>query len=134
LISLFVDVVKSPNLPANPAAFAVLAMLNAETGGTVTVNTHPYANGPDAAVIEIVDPRDLIEGLVRRRAIYLWRSFHDSRLRPHFALQKINGAGTTWLPKSLAHGWQKASSEDHAAASIPVARSSFAAPPLPAES
>lgn len=108
LISLFVDVVKAPNLPANPAAFAVLAMLNAELDNSITVNTQLYANGPDAAVIEIVDPRDLIEGLVRRRATYLWRSFHASRLEIHFALQKINGVGATWLPKSLAQGWQKA--------------------------
>lgn len=107
LISLLVDVVKVPNLPANPAAFAVLTMLNAETGSAVTVNTQVYANGPEAAVIEIVDPRDLIEGLVRRRAIYLWRSFHASRLRPRFALQKISGVGATWLPKNLARGWQK---------------------------
>lgn len=108
LISLSVDVVKVRNLPANPAAFAVLTMLNAETGGTVTVNTQVYANGPDAAVVEIVDPRDLIEGLVRRRAIYLWRSFYASRLRPRFALQKINGVGATWLPKNLELGWRKA--------------------------
>ena len=108
LISLFIDVVKTPNLPANPAAFAVLTMLSAEIGDNITVNTQVYANGPDASVIEIVDPRDLIEGLVRRRATYLWRSFHASRLHPYFALQKINGVGATWLPKSLAQGWQKA--------------------------
>jgi len=84
----------------------------AEPGCNVTVHTQVYANGPDAAVIEIVDPRDLIEGLVRRRASYLWRSFYFSRLRPRFALQKINGAGATWLPKYLALGWQKADLED----------------------
>jgi len=47
---------------------------------------------------EIVDPRDLIDGLVRRRAVYMWRSFHH--LKPtvsyYFALQKISGGGATW--------------------------------------
>jgi hypothetical protein len=106
LVSLTLDVVNRPTLPSNAAAFAVLT-LEQPTGGAATVDTHLYAYGPEPAVIEIVDPRDLIDGLVRRRAVYMWRSFHHFKptVSYYFALQKISGGGATWLPASLTNGW-----------------------------
>jgi hypothetical protein len=106
LVSLLLDVVNRPTLPSNAAAFAVLALERA-AGGATTVDTHLYAYGPEPAVIEIVDPRDLIDGLVRRRAVYMWRSFHHfvPTVSYYFALQKISGGGATWLPASLTSGW-----------------------------
>lgn len=106
LVSLMLDVVNQPTLPSNAAAFAVLALERA-AGGAATVDTHLYAYGPEPAVIEIVDPRDLIDGLVRRRAVYMWRSFHHFKptVSYYFALQKISGGGATWLPASLNNGW-----------------------------
>jgi len=106
LVSLLLDVVNRPTLPSNAAAFAVLA-LERPAGGAATVDTHLYAYGPEPAVIEIVDPRDLIDGLVRRRAVYMWRSFHHFKptVSYYFALQKISGGGATWLPASLTIGW-----------------------------
>lgn len=108
LVLLLLDVVDEPILPANPSAFAVLVMANALTKSpSPTVGVHLYANGPDATVIELVDPRDLIDGVVRRRAAYLWRSFHPFTKddTQHFALQKINAVGASWLPRQLNGGW-----------------------------
>ncbi|MBL8340954.1 MAG: hypothetical protein JNL30_05740 [Rubrivivax sp.] len=106
LVTLTLDVVEEPTLPANPSAFAVLALEQA-AGREATTGVALYANGPDATVIEIVDPRDLVEGLVRRRAVYQWRSFFASeRLgRLRFALQKVNAVGGSWLPRLLGD-WQ----------------------------
>ncbi|MBR1252265.1 hypothetical protein JQ634_00950 [Bradyrhizobium sp. AUGA SZCCT0240] len=34
-----------------------------------------YANALEPTLVEIVDPRDMLDGLVRRRCTYLWRSY-----------------------------------------------------------
>lgn len=105
LVSLLLDVVAHPNLPANASAFALLHL---EAGTPARTGVHLYANAPEPDGIEIVDPRDLIEGVVRRRAVYRWRSFQDLSPGPqhYFALQKINAVGGSWLPDKLGGGWQ----------------------------
>jgi hypothetical protein len=113
LVSLLLDVVAQPYLPANPAGFAILLLRGHTIAKTnsASVGVHMYANGPEASQIEIVDPRDMIEGLVRRRAVYYWRSFYDLGHGPahYFALQKINAVGGSWLPDQLESGWQAVS-------------------------
>lgn len=108
LVSLLLDVVEYPNLSANPSSFAVLLLQAKEKATDARVGVHLYANGPEASMIEIVDPRDLIDGLVRRRAVYRWRSFQyfTPGLVHYFALQKINAVGGSWLPDQLHGGWQ----------------------------
>lgn len=110
IVTLRFDVVATPNMPANQSSFGVLVLK--PDGKSVPV--HLYAPGPDAAVIELVDPLDLVEGVVRRRAIFQWRSFHRTQevdLVPpamnaaRFALQKISGTGATWLPGEVKGGW-----------------------------
>jgi len=112
LARLSFDIVARPLLPANPSAFAVLALRSA--GDPLTpkrVSVPLYASGPPARSVELVDPRDLIDGLVRRRAIYQWRGFEQltellaqpSMLR--FAVQKINSVGGSWLPPAVESDW-----------------------------
>jgi hypothetical protein len=56
-------------------------------------------------LIEIVDPKDLLDGLVRRRAIYQWRIFSSQTQRLTYALQKISASGATWIESDLSGGW-----------------------------
>lgn len=109
ILTLRFDVVDAPEFPANEAAFAILASRSVES-----VRTHLYASGPNAAIVELVDPLDLIDGVVRRRAIYQWRSFYPAvelakEAKTVFALQKINRVGGTWLPARDSDGWLSAS-------------------------
>lgn len=106
LVSLLLDVVAQPTLPANASAFAVLLLKASDK--EARVGAHLYASAPEPSLMEIVDPRDLVDGLVRRRAIYQWRSFQyfPPELKQYFALQKINAVGGSWLPGQLQGGWQ----------------------------
>lgn len=110
VVTLRFDVVATPTIPANQSAFAILML----TPDADAVPVHLYAAGPDASVLELVDPLDLVEGVVRRRAIFQWRSFHDAEEldrrgsrqdAARFALQKINGSGGSWLPREIEGGW-----------------------------
>lgn len=103
LIDLSLDVVEEPPLPTNPSGFAVLAVTPARPEPESTsakVSATLYASSPEATLIELVDPRDLIEGVARRRAVYQWRCFLPATTiaSSAFALQKVNAAGSTWLP------------------------------------
>ncbi|PSS62164.1 hypothetical protein C6558_23630 [Ensifer sp. NM-2] len=111
VVTLRFDVVSRPDMPANQSSFGIL-MLKPD-GNSVPV--HLFAPGPDAEIVELVDPLDLVEGVVRRRAIFQWRSFHraveletaSANLNPaRFALQKGSGRGGTWLPSEVEDGWQ----------------------------
>lgn len=118
------DVVDVPLLPANPSAFAQLQLRHEsldhdenERGEgqdehkniEVSLAAPLYASGPPANSIEIVDPRDLLEGVVRRRAIYQWRSFASRSLHYRNALQKVSASGATWIEPNLAEGWSSVS-------------------------
>lgn len=140
LARLLFDVVVRPLLPANPSAFALLKLTEADIepaapfgdgkqNSTETaeksapspdkstqVSVPLYASGPPAAIIELVDPLDLLDGIVRRRAIYQWRAFtrnHHATWSscPSYALQKINAVGGTWLPSNLEADWYTLSTD-----------------------
>jgi hypothetical protein len=109
VVTLRFDVVATPDMPTNQSSFGFLTL---KPEG-LSVPVHLFAPGPEAAVIELVDPLDLVEGVVRRRAIYQWRSFYafgeldrQPEANPvRFALQKIGGAGGSWLPSKVEDGW-----------------------------
>ncbi|NKK95782.1 hypothetical protein GFL95_32020 [Rhizobium leguminosarum bv. viciae] len=110
LVVLRFDIVAQPDMPSNQSTFGILMLKPAERSAPV----HLFAPGPDATVMELVDPLDLVEGVVRRRAIFQWRSFYRAiellggsnvSDRVRFALQKTNGSGGTWLPSRFDDGW-----------------------------
>ena len=116
-LQITLDVVLTPLYPGNPSSFAFLCYQErsgAEDGGKIrTVGTPLYSYGPEPAVNELVDPLDLIDGVVRRRATYLWRAFAEKDTGARFALQKINSVGGTWIENDLAEGWQACPSTVH---------------------
>lgn len=102
-----VNIVTMPQLPANGSGYALLALSRGtDGGGRVQVVLH--AARPKAAVIELVDPLDLIRGRLRRRAVYLWRAFlppEPDRQRD-LAVQKIGQTSASWLPDTIGpDGW-----------------------------
>lgn len=90
----------------HPAGFACLQMVNNNR-----IHAPLYADGPLADIIELVDPKDLLEGLVRRRAIYHWSSFASRSLLSAVALQKIAASGATWIEENTTSGWTEPPSE-----------------------
>ena len=115
LTKLIFDVVSTPLLPSNPSAFAHLQMQILPKDGTdadLTISAPLYANGPKPTTVELVDPRDLLDGIVRRRAIYQWRSFAGRAGTYRHALQKRAGSGATWIEPDLAEGWMVVGSEE----------------------
>lgn len=113
-LMLVVDIVAVPVFPANGSGFALLALSRARTGSAAAteagVRVLLHASRPPAALIELVDPLDMLRGRVRRRATYLWRAFlapEPGRER-FLALQKIGQTTASWLPSAIgAGGWQE---------------------------
>ena len=114
------DVIDEPLLPANPSGFAQLQFnkktLNEDNPKQteLSVSVPLYASSPPANLIEIVDPRDLLEGVVRRRAIYQWRSFVARSATVRNALQKVSASGSTWIETDLSEGWSVVEDPDEA--------------------
>ena len=108
ILKLTFDVVDTPLLPINPSGIAQLRLFeeNAKPADRdLSLNAPLYANSPPATIVEIVDPRDLLDGVVRRRAIYQWRSFAPRSHQYRNALQKFAASGATWIEPDLAEGW-----------------------------
>ena len=105
VISLTFDVVLTAAYPGNPSGYA---LLSARMDGSEVLGVHAplYASGPAPAMIEIVDRRDLLFGIVRRRAIYLWQLFAERDAPRRYALQKVNAVGASWIEPDLASGWR----------------------------
>ncbi|WP_353646190.1 hypothetical protein [Mesorhizobium sp. WSM2239] len=109
------DVVEKPRFPSNPAAFAFKSFLwEDKKHGAAADNLRRqlsvplYARLAEPSVIELVDPRDMLRGIVRRRAIYYWRDFLQPSadgLNCRFALMKSGRTGATWLPNSIDDDW-----------------------------
>ena len=103
LIWLSFDVVTTPLYPANPARFAQLHLYEPDAGPILRAPL--CSDSPPADVIELVDPRDLLDGLVRRRAIYQWIGFTRRSSPGRTAIQKISASGATWIEPDLTDGW-----------------------------
>lgn len=109
LISLTFDVVETPLYPINPSRLAQLRLTGSGPDAkpdAARLSVPLFAGSPPADLIEIVDPRDLLDGLVRRRAVYLWRSFAPRVGAAKFALQKVAASGATWIEPNLTEGWK----------------------------
>ncbi|MGR5550684.1 hypothetical protein [Vibrio sp. DNB22_12_1] len=121
---LFFDVVDKPLHPQNPSNFAMLQLtvIKEESEVKDTEKTDKqeqqekptekyqlsaplYAASPSATILEIVDPQDLLDGIVRRRAIYQWRSFIPRNQTYLITVQKIAASGSSWIDPDLAEGW-----------------------------
>ena len=113
-LPLSFDVTNTPRYPANPSGYAVLrhdAWPGAEPDDPVqkSVSAPLYARGAVPSVIELVDPREMITGIVRRRAVYYWSGFVQMPPRdgdtPRFALLKSSGNGAAWLENRVTEAW-----------------------------
>ncbi|WP_454019556.1 hypothetical protein [Azospirillum sp. Marseille-Q6669] len=122
------DVMERPQLPANISAYALLRLdgagvaeagaaphdgiAAADGGGGGGSSAGPklsvplYARGAVPTLVELVDPREMVYGAVRRRAHYVWSTLLPRRDDSAFALQKISGVGATWLASDLDAQWQ----------------------------
>lgn len=105
--SLEFEVTGEPLFPGNPAAFALLKLDRSAAPGAISAPL--YAQSPTPALVELLDPRDLFNGVARFRASYRWihfaaRAKDDPAL---YAVQKIAGDGGTWLPSRLSE-WKAA--------------------------
>ncbi|MBH5386661.1 hypothetical protein [Bradyrhizobium diversitatis] len=110
------DVTERPQLPANTSAYALLrldgadaavtraAPLNGSPGSKLSVPL--YARGARPTLVELVDPREMVYGAVRRRAHYIWSTLVPRREGSVFALQKSAGVGATWLTGDLDAQWR----------------------------
>ncbi|MFG1379134.1 hypothetical protein [Xanthobacter autotrophicus] len=102
LASLAFDILARSASSPNPSSFALLA-LDRAASKEPAVHVQLYADSPPPSTIEIVDPRDLLDGVVRRRAKYVWRTFTPAATGNglSFAIQKVNASGGTWLSDDL---------------------------------
>lgn len=90
----------------NPAAFALLRL----DGEAKALSAPLYAQSPAPATVELIDPRDLFNGVARFRASYHWIHFALPVGHLCYAIQKIAGDGGTYLNEDLG-AWPKAPSE-----------------------
>ncbi|MBX4899823.1 hypothetical protein HJA83_00395 [Rhizobium bangladeshense] len=122
--SLFVT--ERPEITPNPSAYAFLRLDEArQSSSTKTISddgNEPtqstigsvdaklsvplFARGAMPTLLELVDPREMVYGLVRCRANYVWQTMLPTASESMFALQKISGVGATWLPADLEREWQ----------------------------
>ncbi|WP_028022053.1 hypothetical protein [Enterovibrio calviensis] len=128
---LFFDVVDKPLHPQNPSNFAMLQLSVIKEESEVKdtekkdkkeqqekptekyqLSAPLYAASPSATILEIVDPQDLLDGIVRRRAIYQWRSFIPRQQTYLTTVQKIAASGSSWIDPDLAEGWIRVGEND----------------------
>ena len=117
VLPLTFDVTNSPRHPANPSGYAVLrhdSWPDPEAEPEVptrkqAISAPLYARGPVPTIIELVDPKEMLSGIVRRRAIYAWSSFAQSPPStgdtPRFALLKSSANGAAWLENRVSEAW-----------------------------
>ncbi len=93
-VSVTVTIVEKPVNPVPEAGYALLRQ-----GRDKSVECVRFAFGPKASRIELLDPEDLKQQIVRRRAIFRW--FDSRRAGGEFAdvVQKITTLGSTHFPK-----------------------------------
>lgn len=103
--ALYFDVTLEPLFPGNPAAFALLRL--AQTGPALSAPL--YAQSPAPISMELIDPRDLFNGVARFRAAYRWIHFAPPSQGDalYYFVQKIAGDGGTYLADRL-EDWPQA--------------------------
>ncbi|MCB9267044.1 MAG: hypothetical protein H6558_18610 [Lewinellaceae bacterium] len=97
---LNLDIVAEPLIPNTKSAYA---LLRAQQGDDDKwkVECRRFAWGPNASRIEMVDADDLLQEIVRRRAVFRWQD--TVRPRPdgsvQYGIQKISPNGSTHFPE-----------------------------------
>ena len=103
IFSLQLDIVAKPVIPAPEAGYALLRLRPDQS-----VECTRFAYGPQASRIELVNPDDLLQEVVRRRAVFQWmdsirrQSQIDGPLSQirGYALQKITYSGSSYFPQN----------------------------------
>jgi hypothetical protein len=102
IIVLRVDIVADPVIPAPEAAYALLQ--RDPLDGEDRVHCTRFAWSPLADRIDLLDPADLAEKTVRRRAVFQWQdtirvpATETSSTHATHRVQKINFNGSTHFP------------------------------------
>jgi hypothetical protein len=96
IVHIDVDIVAEPVIPAPAAAYALLR--HQYSNGKEPIECVRFAWGPDASRIDLVSQNDLLQGVVRRRAIFLWRDVARVGTSASYAVQKITASGSTHIP------------------------------------
>ncbi len=95
-VFLSVQITDQPIIPAPEAGYALLRWQNIT--GRDEVECVRFAWSPSASRIELIAAQDLLDSMVRRRAVFQWR---DS-IRPgiaRYTIQKIAANGSTFVPE-----------------------------------
>jgi len=102
VVQIDLDIVATPVDPMPESVYALLrdagTEANAATPRNDSVECIRYAHGPRPARIELVNGRDLLLGVARRRAVFLWRDMVRRGLRHGYAMQKWSSDGATHIP------------------------------------
>jgi len=100
IVVLNLDIVEEAVIPNTRSAYGLLRR-QAEASGEGPVECRRFAWGPNASRIEMVDADDLLQEIVRRRAVFQW----TDTLRPRqgrqaqYRIQKISPGGSTHFPE-----------------------------------
>jgi hypothetical protein len=95
-ISVSVDIVAEPVLPAPEAAYALLRQRL--DGEARIVEAARFAWNPEAARVEMICADDLRTAFVRRRAVFQWQDAARPDPDLRHAVQKIAASGSTHWP------------------------------------
>lgn len=108
-IRLRFDVVTRPNLPENATFYGVHKLEYDKDNTDTAIMSVPISGfGLAPTTIELVDPRELLRGSVRRRANYVWQMFENRQSEASeriYALQKRTLIGASWLPSAIETDW-----------------------------
>jgi outer membrane protein OmpA-like peptidoglycan-associated protein len=96
-LSLRLDIVAKPVLPTPEAGYALLR--RAESAEGLVVECARFAWAPAASRIELVNPDDLQQEIVRRRAVFHWLDAVRPITSPKHEIQKITFSGSTYIPR-----------------------------------
>ena len=107
---LALDIADRPLLPPNPAIYHLLGLTlpgdGAAAGDGPRLVAPLQVTSPDPWIVELVDPKEMASGIVRRRAIYRWSTFLSAEERAaRFTIQKTAATGASWIGADLDRDW-----------------------------
>lgn len=107
---LYIQVVATKPPSSNPASYAVLQAELSGTGSAERCRCVLHQESADPTDRELVDSARLLQGTAIFRNRFRWRAFlasgsgaSDAAVR--WAVQKIDGQGSTWLPADMDTDW-----------------------------
>jgi len=107
---LYLHVVATAQPSSNPASYAVLQAELAATGFAERCRCVLHQESADPTDRELVDSTRLLQGTAIFRNRFRWRAFlasgsGASEEKVRWAVQKIDGQGSTWLPADMDTDW-----------------------------